>query len=155
MRLIVVAAEVDTLEPLPELATGEEEDGLHDDDAPFPGDAGVLEDLVVDDGNIEGREDRSEAGHNRPEEEFVLIRIKGPGVENVVPAVVRSARAATEERASELYHFPSEEEGEPGQGNECGCTGAEDEIAFLAVCVIAISAEVAVAEAVHDEEEGG
>ena len=46
------AAEEDALGPLPRLTAEEEDDGLNEDNSPFPGDGRVLEDLVVQHGNV-------------------------------------------------------------------------------------------------------
>lgn len=47
-----LATEIDPLAPLPSFDAAEEESRFNEDDTPFPGDAGMFEDDVVDDGDV-------------------------------------------------------------------------------------------------------
>ena len=48
-QLVGTATEEDALAPFPGFDAGEEEDCFHEDDSPLPGDAGVFEDVMVED----------------------------------------------------------------------------------------------------------
>lgn len=73
-----VVAEEHSLAPLPRLDAGEEEQSCDDDYCPLPSDGGVFEDNVVDDWNVEGREDCDETEYDGPEEEFVATDVVNP-----------------------------------------------------------------------------
>lgn len=102
-------AEVDTLAPLPCLASTEEQSGLDKHDAPFPGDTGVSEDVVVDDGDVENWEDGDESSHDGPEQELVA-----PHVVHPLGEVFIGVGLHAEEAAAHVDHLPGEEQSEPG-----------------------------------------
>lgn len=104
-----LASEVDTLRPLPRLDTGKENGGLDEDDAPFPGDGGMLEDVPVDHGDVDDGEDGDPSGHDRPEEKLVA-----PDVVHPLGEVAGGFGLHAEERPPHVDHFPGEEEREPG-----------------------------------------
>lgn len=144
------AAEVDPLRPLPRLDAEEEHNRFGQDDAPFPGDARVLEDDVVDHRDVQRWEDSDEAGDDGPEQELVA-----PDVDHPLRKVLLALRLHAEEGPPHVNHFPGEEEREPRQAGEAGRARTEDGVALLGVGVVAELAEVAVAEAVEDQSERG
>lgn len=103
------STEEDALSPFPSLNAHEEKDSFDEDDAPFPRDAGMFEDDLVDDGDIQDREGRDEAGHDGPEEERVT-----PDIVHPLREVALGFGLHAEEGAAHVDHFPGEEEGEPG-----------------------------------------
>lgn len=77
-KLCRSTTEKDALTPLPSLDTGKEEDCFNEHDGPFPADTGMLEDHVVDNRDIEDREDGDEARHDGPEQKLVAPDIVHP-----------------------------------------------------------------------------
>jgi hypothetical protein len=73
-----VPTEVDPFPEFPRLDAEEEEQGCDDDRRPLPRDGGVLEDDVVDDGDIEGEEDGDEAEDDGPKQDFVAADVVDP-----------------------------------------------------------------------------
>lgn len=149
--LEVLAAEIDALRPLPGLNAKEEEECLDEDDTPLPRDGGVLEDDLVETGDVDDGEHGDEASNDGPEEELVA-----PDVDDPLGEVALAAGLHAEETASQVDHLPGEEQGEPGKAGKGGGTGAEDNFAALGVRVVAVVANVsgAVADTVEDEDEG-
>ncbi|KAM5475421.1 hypothetical protein MauCBS54593_001109 [Microsporum audouinii] len=143
-------AEEDSLPPFPGLDAEEEEGGLDEDDAPFPGDARVAEDLVVDDGDVEQREDGDEARDDGPEEEPVA-----PDVVHPLRQVPRRARLHAEEAAAQVDHLPRQEERKPRQADERRRARPEDGVARRRVVAVAVRPQVAVAEPEHHQRERG
>jgi hypothetical protein len=89
------------LTQLPPFNPAKEEDRLDSNDRPLPGDTSVLEDVMVDDGNIQDDEDGDEAEDNGPEEELVA-----PDVEEELRVRAVSLGAHAEEGAAEVQEFP-------------------------------------------------
>lgn len=144
------AADPHALGPLPGLAADEKQQRGHEDDAPLPRDAGVLEDDRVNDGDIKQREDGDETGHDAEKEELVAPHVPEP-----LRKVLCGLGLHAEEGPAHVQHLPGEEEREPRQGGKGGGAGAVDGVAGGGVAVVAVGAEVAVAKAEHDEQEGG
>lgn len=103
--LLGTMTEEEALAPFPGLDTAEEQQGLDDDDGPLPGDAGVFEDVVVDDGAVQDQEDGHVAEHDRVEEELVA-----PHVVHPLRKVLLRLGLHAEERASEIDQLPRQEE---------------------------------------------
>lgn len=78
LTLLRLASEINALTKLPQLDAAEKENGFNDDNAPFPRDSGVLEDNIVDDGDIEHREGRDETKHDTAKQELVAPDIVHP-----------------------------------------------------------------------------
>jgi len=144
-----LATEVDALGPLPGLDAAEEQGRLDEDDAPLPRDPGVLEHDVVDDRDVQDREDGDEAGDDRPEEELVA-----PGVVHPLREVPLGLGLHAEEGAAHVDHLPGEEEREPGETDEGRRARAEYQVTLRRVVSVAASTEVAVAKAPHHQGEG-
>lgn len=144
------AAVPDALGPLPALGAGEEEDELDDHDGPLPGDALVLEHLVVDHGDVHGGEDGDEADHDGPEQEAVHPDVADPARQD------GPARGPeVEEGPARVHHLPGQEQGEPGQAGKGGGSGAEHQLALGRVLGVTVVTEFSVAETVDDHDEGG
>jgi hypothetical protein len=139
----------DTLAELPALNTNEEEEGCHEDNAPLPADALVPENRVIDDGNVEDGEDCNETEHDGEEQELVP-----PDVACPLREVLCRSRLHHEERAAHVQHLPCKEQREPGKTSECSRTSAEHSVASGVIRFVTRLAEVAIAEAEHDEREG-
>jgi len=88
----------------------------------------MLEDDVVDDRDVESREDSNEASHDGPEQELVA-----PDIVHPLGEVLRRLGLHAEERAAHVDHLPGEEESEPRQAHEGRGAGAEDSVARFAV----------------------
>jgi len=97
--LALLSAEIDSLSPLPGLDACKEENSFDEHDTPFPANASVLEHLVVDDRDIESREDSNESSNNSPEEEFV-----SPDVDSPLSEILRALRLHAEERTETEEH---------------------------------------------------
>lgn len=108
----------------------------------------MFEDVVVDDGNVQGGEDGDETRNDGPEEELVP-----PDVDHPLGKVALAAGLHAEETAAHVDHFPGQEQREPCERHECGGAGSEDRVTLLRVGVVASRPEIAVAKAVHDEQE--
>ena len=144
--LVVLPLEVLPLCELPGLDTEEEQNGSDEDDAPLPADALVLEDSVVDDGDVEHGEDRDETCHNGPEKELVAPHIDEPLCEVLLGAGLHS-----EERPPHVNHLPSKEEREPGKTREASSACAEHSITAGTVAIVAVQAKVSVTPSVEHE----
>lgn len=140
-----LSSEVDALRPLPRLRQNHKHDDVHKDNSPLPADTGVLENDMVQLGNVQNREDREEDPSDRPEQELVAPKVARPRLEAV---------GHVEKGAAEVDQAPGEEEEDPGHGREACSAGAENGVAGLRVGVVAVGAEVAVAEAEDDDGEG-
>lgn len=138
------SSEVDALRPLPRLRQHHENDDIHKDDSPLPADTIVLENDVIQCGDVQNREDREEDAGDRPEQKLVAPQVACPGPEAI---------GHVEQGAAEVDKAPGEEEEDPGHGGEACGAGAEDRVADLRVVVVAVGAEVAVAEAEDDDRE--
>lgn len=143
-----LSPEVDMLGPLPYLAAEEDEERGDENDTPLPGDRRVFEDDRVDDGDVQKRENSDEAGDNGPEEELVA-----PDVEESLGKVLPGLGLHTEKGPAHVQHFSGKEKGKPGQGGEGRGAGAEDGVASVAIGVVAVFAEVAIAKLEHDKHE--
>lgn len=104
----------------------------------------MLEDNMIDYGNVEGRKDGDKAGHNSPKEERILSAVVPPLVEDVIPPIISTRvhrlRNLSKERPPKVDHLPGEEKREPSQADKCGCTGAEDKSTRIRVLVVTIEA---------------
>ena len=109
----------------------------------------MLEDFVIDDGDVEGWEHGDEACEHAPEKKLITPNIVSPLRE--IPFRVWPH---LEERAAHVHDLPSQEQREPRQTREGGSTGAKYGVAGLRVGVVASLAEFTVREAKHDEAEG-
>lgn len=145
-------AEVHPLPPLPGLDAEEEQESSDEDDPPLPADARVLEHGVVDDGDVQRREQRHEAEQHGPEEEPVP-----PHVEHPLGEVLLAVGLHAEEGPPRVHQLPGQEEREPGQTREGGGAGAEHGVAARRVRVVAVLAQLAVAPrpGVHAQREAG
>jgi hypothetical protein len=121
------------LSPFPRLHAAEKEDGFHDDNASFPGDALVFEDNVVDERDIQCREHCHEPSNDGIEQELVAPDVKGPLCE-----VALAAWLHPQERASRVHHLPCQEQGEPSRAYARRGTGAKHRILDVAIVAIAI-----------------
>lgn len=143
------AAKEDTLSPLPGFNTEEEEEGLDEDDGPLPADGCVLEDNVVETGNVDQREHGDETSNDGPEEERVA-----PNVVHPLSEVALAARLHAEERTTHVDHLPGEEEGEPGKAGKGGSTSAENNLATLTAFVASFAnVGLTISKAVQDKNE--
>lgn len=142
--------EEEAFPPFPGLDAAEEQEGLDDDDRPLPGDPGVLEDVVVDDGAVEDEEDGHVAEHDGVEEELVA-----PDVVHPLREVLLRLGLHAEEGAAEVDQLPGEEEREPCHRDECRGPRSEYRVASLGIRVITVFTHVAVAEAECNQGEGG
>jgi hypothetical protein len=147
--LSIAPTEENTLAKLPALNTDEEEESSDKDNAPFPADALVPEDSVVDDGDVQDWENSDESKHDGEEQELVPPHVACP-----LGEVLLGSRLHHEERAAHVQHLPREEQREPGKAGEGSRTSAEYSVASRVVRFVAACAEVAVAETKHDEREG-
>lgn len=95
--LLGLSAIEDTLGPLPCFNTTNEENGFDDDNSPLPSDAGVLENHMVDDWDVEGWEDSDKTSDDRPEEELVAPDIVCP-----LGEVLLTTRLHSEEGTSHI-----------------------------------------------------
>lgn len=139
------SSEVDAFHPLPSLRKHHKHDDVHKNNGPLPADAGVLEDDMVQLGDVQHREDSEEDASDRPEQELVAPQVAHPGPE---------ALGHVKQGAAEVDQAPGEEEEDPRHGGEAGGAGAEDGVTRLGVVVVAVGAEVAAAEAEDDDREG-
>lgn len=140
----VLASEISPLQPLPALTSREKQDALDDNYSPFPRDALMLEDDMINDGNVQRGEDGDKAGNYSPKEERILSAIVPPLVEDVIPPIpaarVHRSGYLAEERPPKVDHLPGEEQGKPSQAHErCG-TGAEDKSTSISILVVAVDA---------------
>lgn len=149
LLLTLPPAEKDPLHELIQLNPQKEQGRLDKHNPPLPRDRRMSKHLVVDNGDINKREDSDEAGHNGPEEELVP-----PDVVHPLCEVLLGFGLHAEEAAAHVDHFPREEESEPGQTDKGGGARAEDRIALRDVVAVAAAGEVAVAEREHDQGEG-
>lgn len=108
----------------------------------------MLENLGVDDGDIDDREDRDEASKDGPEQKRIA-----PGMPHPYCEWVLRLRLHAEERPAHMHHLPGEEEREPGKGDEGGGTSTENEFTGLAVCFVTAEAEISVTESPNDDGE--
>lgn len=136
------------LSQLPHLDASKENRRLHKDDAPLPRNPLVPEHDPIEPGDVEDGEDGHDAGDDGPEEEAVLPEVAGPLREGVLRLGLHA-----EEAAPEVHHLDGEEEREPNHGREAGGAGPEHQVAAGRVAVVAVFADLAVAEAVEDEDE--
>lgn len=148
------ASAEDTLCPLPSLHSNEEQEARNEDYPPFPRDAFVPKDVVVDDGDIHDREKGDETHKHGREEELVSPHIKDP-----LGKVVFGSRLHAEEASSHINQLPGQKDREPGEASEARCPCTENAIAFDRVAVVAASGwdspAVAVFEAIEDDDERG
>lgn len=114
----------------------------------------MFEDGVVDDRDVECWEDGNESSNNSLEEERVATTILPPLIEDVVPAMVLAFRFLSEETAAEVDHLPGQGQSKPREAYEGGGTGTENELASLTVRIVAIEAEVSIAESPDNENKG-
>lgn len=142
MPLGRLTSEVDALGPLPRLRQHHKHEDIDKDDSPLPADTSVLENDMVQLGNVQDREDSEEDAADRPEQELVAPQVGSPRLETV---------GHVEQRAAEVNQTPGEEEEDPGHGREAGGAGAEGRLAALRVDVVAVGAEVPVVEAEDDD----
>lgn len=123
---LIPLPEIHPLSELPRLDANEKEDGRDEDDAPLPADSLMLEYLVIDDGNVEHREDGDEAGADGEEEELVA-----PDIDEPLCKVLLGTGLHAEEGTAHINHLPSEKEREPGEACEASRASAEDGIASI------------------------
>lgn len=148
--LLFHPSEVDPLGPLPRLDAQEEKKGRDEDDAPFPADPGMFEDIMVDDRNIQGRKDGNETSDDGPEQEAIT-----PDIVHPLGKILFAPWLHTEEAATHIDHFPGEEERKPSQTGEAGGASTKNRITSLGIAVIATRAQIAVTKPVKDKAEGG
>ena len=108
----------------------------------------MLEDGVVNDRDVERWENSDEACDYSPEEESVP-----PNIDRPLGKVSGAVWLHAEKGTSHIHHFPCQKESEPGQADECCCTGSEDGVASVAVVTVAVRCEVAVPKAEENERE--
>lgn len=141
----------DPLTPLPAFHTEQEEQGLDEDNTPLPGDTGVFEDDVVDNGDIQNRESKDKPSHDTEEQEPVTPDVLRPLHREILglgaAPRVRWRWVHVEEAAAQVHHFPGEQQREPGHADEGCCAGAVHRRAFGRVVAVAAPGEVAVAPA--------
>lgn len=148
-----------TLDGLPTLNDRDVHQQTADDDAPLVRDALVLEDDGVDLGNVDEREDQTEAGDDGPEEEFVLV---DGGEDGEDLAAVRgrvaldSNQTHVEQARVEVFDLPGRDEEGEGEDGEDGGARLEDVVARRVVVLVALLAERgrAVADAEDDRDVG-
>lgn len=154
LRTMSLAAEIYPLAPLPRFDTQEKQHRLDKHNTPFPGDTRVLEDTVVDDGDVQNGERKHEASHDPAEEEAVA-----PDVVHPLREVALRVRLHAEEAAPQVDHLPRQEEREPRHAGEGCCARPEHRVAVVAqrwvvvLCVAALR-QVPVAPAEHHQCEG-
>ena len=95
------ATKEDSLGPFPGFNAHEEQDDLDGHDCPFPGDGLVLEDDVVQHGNVEDGEHGDPSRHDGPEEELIAPYIVHP-----LGEVFLGFGLHAEERPAHIDHFP-------------------------------------------------
>lgn len=147
--------ETPSFESLPAFNDRDVEDQSGEDDAPFVGDAGVLEDAFVDFWEVDERENQGKAGHACPEEELVLVH-GWEDREDLGPLRAQGARtvdAHVEEGCVEIFDLPGSDE--QGEAEDCKHRGAssEDNVARRVVVLVAIFAEIAITGAVNYGDE--
>jgi hypothetical protein len=109
-----IPPEVNPFCPLPSLRTGEEKQRVDKYNTPFPCDRAVFEDLLVDHWKVDDRKVDQPTENHRPKEEFVPPYVMKPlGPDSGILLV------ASEKGMTEVYNLPREEEGEPGEADEC------------------------------------
>ena len=149
-RLLRHAPEVDPLGKLPRFDAEEEEAGRDEDNTPFPADASVSEDIMIDDRDIQGREDGNKASDNSPEQELIAPNIRHP-----LSKVPLAVRLHAEEAPTHVDHFPSQEKREPSKAGEAGRAGSEYRVTSFGIGGIAILSQITITKPVQDEGEGG
>lgn len=137
------------LNRLPGLHEAEVQDQRAHDDAPFPADALVLEDALVDDGQVDDGEGDDEAGHDGPQQEAVVDEGLDDG-----EGAAEAARVQVEEAAPEVLDLPRRDEQDEAQEGEDGRAAAEDDVAGGVPALVAVAAQLAVAWAEGDDDEG-
>lgn len=108
----------------------------------------MLEDFVVDDWDVENGEYGDEAGKDTPEEEGVAPDVRDPDGVRILGLGLHA-----EEGTTHVDHLPREEEGEPGEADEGCAASPKDELTLIRVIVVAVVAELAIAEAPDNERE--
>ncbi|KAI6773583.1 hypothetical protein HG531_000432 [Fusarium graminearum] len=132
---------------LPELDTSNKHDGEANGQSPLPGDACVLEELVVQDRDVDNREDRQTAKDDGPEEEAVGVDI----LENRESAVIIGVEA--ENGAAQTLELPGRDEDEPSEFGKCSGTSFENGDTSFGVSLVALLAQVSTVSAVDDNNE--
>mgnify|MGYP005989479713 CR=1 FL=1 len=136
------------LDELPGLNADYKDNSEADHEGPLPLDASVLEELVVENGDIDDREDGESAENDGPEQELVAVQILEDGKAAVIVGIEAKHGAA------ETLELPGRNENQPGEFGKCGSAGAEDGLARFRVVRVAVHAEVSVVGAVDDDDEG-
>jgi hypothetical protein len=149
-RLLRHACEVDPLGKLPRFDTEEEEERRDEDDPPFPADTSVSEDIMIDDRDIQDREDGKKTSYDSPEQELVAPNIRHP-----LGKVPLTVRLHAKEAPTHVNHFPSQEKREPGKAGKAGSAGSENRVTSFGIGRIAILSQITIAKSVQDEGEGG
>ena len=111
----------------------------------------MLEDLRVQPGDIHGGEHADGADGHGVKEETVFINVFE---EREVAAAVGPFRIERKHAAAQVFEFPRADEDQPGEFGEDGGARAEHGIAAGTVVAVAVDAEVGVAGAVDDDDEG-
>jgi hypothetical protein len=94
------------LRPISSLTAGEEEENRPDnDDCAFPADGLVLDDGMVEHGDIQSWERRDGTSDDGPEQ-GVTSAVVPPGREDMVPAVAGAPRIPAAERPADADYFP-------------------------------------------------
>ena len=137
---------MDPLCPLPRLSTNNEHDNGNEDDPPFPVNPGVHEDDGIQPRDVQRRKHNEEDNGNGEEEEAVPPQM--------VPPRADPPAAPVEEGPAEVDELPGEEQEDPRHGRVGRGAGAKDDVARRRVGVVAVGAQVAVAEGEDDGGEG-
>lgn len=145
-RLVTVSSEVNTFAKFPPLYAHDEQQGLRQDDTPFPRDRSVFEYHGIQAGDVDDRKDRDKPRHYAPEQERIAPGVTSPQG----PEMVRF-RFHTEETATQVDHFPCQEQSKPSETDKSSAPGFENELTARRDGTVTIVTEVAVAEAENYE----
>ena len=147
----------DALAPLPALHAEQEQQGLDEDNPPFPGDARVGEDDVVDDRHVQDRERQQKPGHDAEEQEAVAPHVDHPLRREVLglgaARRARRRRVHVEEAAAHVHHLPGQQQREPGHAHEGRGAGSVHRRAFRGVAAVAAAGQVPLAPAEEHQRE--
>lgn len=140
-----LSSKVNSLGPLPGLGTQSPNKDCDEDDGPFPANTGMQEDDMVKTGDVEGGKYDKEDAADGVEQELVSPEVSSPYFD---------ALGHVKEGAAEIDEFPREEQEDPRHGGVAGSSGAEDGLARIAVLVVTVYTQVAVAKAEYHNGEG-
>ena len=138
------SAEVNSFSPLPSLNTDNPDKQGNKDHCPFPANACVQKDDVVETWNVQRREHQGKNDGDRKEQEAVSPQVVSPSL--------KSARHV-EERATEVNQLPREEQEDPRHCCVACRAGAESLVTDIGVAVVAVCSQVSITKAKHDNGE--